>query len=411
MNSIVIKKIKYIFKLMFKKKNSPNIFLYHTLFSNIPTICAISAIPLSMVFQDQKNISVEYVALLWIGISFMALRIGSIVGGYALSYLSFKFENRKICALVEFFNFVISIFLIGSLKFKSPLITCLLLFIRGFNQGIFTIARYGWIKQFESHSASRVIILIKNLTQASYGVAGIMVYLINLGMMTPFDLLLVDAITSLLGFFFFLTFVESQQINLYSNYIIDRKWSLTKFQFKLIGLDFILAVAMGGTNSQLVRYGERYFSNLGGYGLTLGLYSIAYLVTGFLRRKSNVQCENLNRFLLNSLLIIFGFVAIWQVPILWIKVFGFLCVFWSYAEFGIDLEVLWYRHTTTEDVSTTMSHRSAVIGTVLAIFEPVYSQASNDIALRLLAIIIFVFLIYAFIYNKLISFRSILFRE
>lgn len=359
-------------------------FLLQTILSVSPTVLVYAMVP----YVSQSIGHGIFLA----GLIFLAIKLGQILGAFVAAKAVLRYPPHQIAAISEVASVGTSVGLYATFEWGSAIAVILLFLVKGILSGAVTNTRVVWLKQVPNESeARRIVVLVKTLIQASYGAAGLLILVVP----EKHDLvglaLLADGLTSVVGSILFYRLKTLGVGNLQSP--PSARWDLFPFRARrvqvLLMIDVLLAIALGGTNILLVKYGQLYLKEWGGYPAALIVYSGLFLLGGLVAQydlRDTARTVRILRYLA-PICVVAGFIALLVAsPSIWgplLGMVGLSAIFIGYPIFLLEIEALWFRFCTPLEAGKVFAHRTLWISLISAAGEVCYGAIGADLMLRL----------------------------
>jgi hypothetical protein len=254
--------------------------------------------------------------------------------------------------------------------------------LKGIALGFLPVLRATWLKQAEDEGPSKqILVVVTTMVQASYGLGGVLL-LLNPSVDFARNVILADALSSALGAVLFATMrggavapPPSGQQEVVSSWRLLRSGD----RAQLALADILFAVAMGGINVFMVQQGNHFFGTSSGYGRALIVYSVGYLLGGFLMQKL-VRAQNLREQRTMLALPVFYIIAVLSlafVPNPQLGLTALLLSFVAYPMLIMGLDTLWFESLTKSQAAKFFSFRAVLIAGTWGLGELLYPQLSQ----------------------------------
>lgn len=357
--------------------------------SAVPAILLNATIPL---LGAHMGLSTEIVGML-----FAALRAGAIVGTLFISQLTDRYTSRMMAVACEISNLILMASILAVMFLKLPsLILLPLLALRGVTSSSLLVSRFSLIRKIDGGPlGTQTALLVNVVSQSAYGISGILFMTNLITKENAFLIVAIDGLTSIIGaVLFFLSSSEAdlqKKIRFHVPLATVTLKNLRQHPWLTLSEAFI-AVALGGTNILLVKYGASNFANFGGYGTSLLIYAIFYGLGGLWIMKQHQRLLRFRRTFDLPWVVMFAMVAILGALGNQGIVGVSLCyagLFIAYAVAKAIMEAIWFQTSTPETAAAISSQKFFMIGIIGAISEFIFSfNNPNDFYLRM----IFIFL-------------------
>ncbi len=358
-----------------------NGFSLQAFISSTPSIVTVAIIPFIV-----KHLGLAYI---WIGVIFFLLRVGLISGRFIGPFFLKWLKPHYLCAIFELKNFfLITIIWFYFDRIPSSLFAILWL-LKGIIIGAISTLVFSWLRHLSDVSKTkRTLITVMAIIQSSYGVAGVIILTTTPDINLIKNILLIDALSSCVGLVTFLNLrrFRAKDTGRGNAFSIFKFPFLNRERVILLIVDILVAAGLGGANILLVKYGEMYFSTIGGYGTTLVVYAIAFLIVGFL---FNIEQSDTD--------LIIRRLTMLCVPLMWaglvvlaiasdkslLGIAGFSLVYLNLPIFFLRIQAKWFTLSTPEEAAKIFAYRSLLVDVVSAVGEVVYGSIKEDILIRI----------------------------
>ncbi|MGB0452632.1 MAG: hypothetical protein ACPGJV_02875 [Bacteriovoracaceae bacterium] len=376
-----------------------NNFSLQVIISTLPNSIIVVFIPL---FLEHLGIQGVY-----LGLAFTSVRLLSILGGLSTPYFLRRFPPSSVSFGAEVLNFGLIVVAILALHNTFGALFFIAIILKGSSIGLINTTRFYWLKNLEDKTLSkRIFIAVNSIYQSTYGLAGVLYLYLSECENILYYLLYIDAFSSLLGAFLFYSLrsfnVREQEVNS----SVSKFFEIFRFPFAYLTLmDFTFALAMGGINVLLVKYGSVYLENFGGYGGALLIYGIFYFLGGvFINKNKNDQFyDRLFRspYISLGLLLGFSLLAIGSDRVFF-SILGLVLIFFLGPVYSLVIQSKWLDLSPGAEASQYFASRTFLVQVVMAVGESLYAALSKDIYIRILLVVIF-FLLNVFVSKKIAS--------
>lgn len=337
--------------------------------STVPAILLNATIPLLGAYL---GMSTEMVGLL-----FACLRCGNIFGTLFISQLTDKFTSRFMAIACEISNLTLMMLILVVIFFHLPgLILIPLITLRGITSSSLLVSRFSLIRKIDGGPrGTQMALMVNVVSQSAYGISGILFMTNLITKDNAYLIVALDGVTSIFGaVLFFLSSSESdirKNIRLQFPIATITLKNLRQYPWLTLSEVFI-AIALGGTNILLVKYGESNFGGYGGYGTSLLIYALFYGLGGLWIMKRHQQLLRFRRTFDIPWVVMFGTVG--GLGLLGNKgiVSVSLCfagLFIAYAMAKAIMEAIWFQSSTPETAAAISSQKLFIIGLVSSLSE------------------------------------------
>lgn len=357
-------------------------FVLQVIISNIPSSIVLGLIP---VLSQHMGMS-----LVDIGIFFLLVRSGSVIGSFFAPRLLSKWAPHVIGAVAEYINCILSLIILLAVFFDIENLLIATGVFKGWVSGTTGVLRFSWLRRlpdFKYNSQLNLITLA--VAQGGYAVIGLLLFFSPPEMLAK-TLFLIDAATSVLGAQFFWSMKKygvKALPQICATLVNTLRISMTTQAKRIMFISsMFLYAAMGGGNILLVKYGEQLFGAKHGYAVALTLYGMFFFLGGQTIRwmKSNKEGVILNMKLIffSLLTMFFSVLLLPSVTVYFLQVVLFSLLFFFYIVAFLQMQSEWFRLSTPENSSQMGAAQSLSSQSLFAVGEWGYSFMVSDYFLR-----------------------------